>query len=191
MKVIVGLGNPGRIYQKSRHNVGISVVNSLAKKCGIKLTSEKSALYKYGRGKTGNIDFTVAYPTVFMNLSGRSAASLLSRLKVKPQDLLVVCDDLDLALGKVRIRPRGSSGGHKGLKSIIECLGSEGFARLRVGIGRPVLKHDVADFVLSGFNLHERGLIIKAVQSAVLCCEAWISEGIDAAMEKFNRRVKQ
>lgn len=188
MKLIVGLGNPGRRYKNSRHNIGIRVVGSLARKYKIKLTPDKSLLYKEGRGKIGGIDFTLAYPLVFMNLSGRSVGALFKKYRVELEDLLIICDDLDLRLGKIRIRPRGSSGGHKGIKSIIDYLKSDAFPRLRIGIGRPSFKKDITDFVLSEFRREENDLMRQALHSAIECCKVWFTKGIKEAMNQFNVR---
>lgn len=188
MKLIVGLGNPGILYKNSRHNIGICVVRDLAKRYNIKLKSDKSGLYREGHGKIKGMDFLLAYPLVFMNLSGESIAHLIKKYRIQLEDLLVVCDDLDLELGKIRIRPFGSSAGHKGVKSIIEHLKSEAFPRLRIGIGRPTSKPKVKDFVLSQFKTKETDLITEAINRAVECCRVWLTGGIKDSMNQFNRK---
>lgn len=188
MKLIVGLGNPGRRYKNCRHNIGIRTISGLAREYKIKLRSDKYALYKEGRGKIAGRDFLLAYPLAFMNLSGESVHRLVKKYKIPLADLLVVCDDLDLEIGNIRIRPHGSSGGHKGIKSIIEHLKSETFARLRIGIGRPTSKIDIKDFVLSKFNLEETELIVQALHRAIQCSKVWLSQGIKEAMNQFNRK---
>jgi PTH1 family peptidyl-tRNA hydrolase len=188
MKLIVGLGNPGIVYRSNRHNIGMRIAGTLAKEHRIRLSRDKSVLYKEGRGKIGGINVVVAHPLVFMNLSGQSVRALVIKYRVRLEDLLVVCDDLDLNAGSIRIRPAGSHAGHKGLKSIIEHLGSDSFPRLRVGIGRPAAKKDVSDFVLSGFTAQQRGLMREAAQRAGECLRVWLREGIKQAMNQFNRK---
>ena len=191
MKLIVGLGNPGRLYKNSRHNIGICVVSSLARKYKIKLTSDNSLLFKHGRGKIEGIDFVLAHPLVFMNLSGKSVASLIKKYRIPLENLLVICDDLDLGLGKMRIRPNGSSAGHKGIKSIIEYLKSDSFPRLRIGIGRPSRKRDITDFVLSRFKPQETDLIGQTIEKSIQCAQVWLVKGIKQAMTMFNRKRQE
>jgi PTH1 family peptidyl-tRNA hydrolase len=178
MKLIVGLGNPGLLYKNSRHNIGIQVVKGLAKEYNIKLARDKSVLCKQGHGIKDGIDFLLAHPLLFMNLSGESVNALVKKYKIKLEDLLVICDDLDLGLGKIRIRPRGSSAGHKGVKSIIEHLRSDSFPRLRIGIGRPAQKKDIKGFVLSKFKKEEVDLINEAIRRAIRCSQLWLRHGI-------------
>ena len=186
VKLIVGLGNPGRLYKNCRHNIGMRVVGNLAKKYKIKLKRDKSALYKEGRGRIDETDFILAYPLVYMNLSGESIYSLFKKHRIRLENLLVIYDDLDLDLGNIRIRSRGSSAGHKGIRSIIEYLKSDSFARLRLGIGRPHSKIDIKDFVLSEFKPEESDLIAEAIQKAIRCCNVWLLKGINKAMNQFN-----
>jgi len=188
MKLIVGLGNPGLLYKNSRHNIGIRVVNGLAKEYKIKFRRDKSALYKEGRGRREGREFILSYPLVFMNLSGGSLASLIKKYKIQLEDLLVVCDDLDLGLGEIRIRPSGSSAGHRGIKSIIEHLKSDSFPRLRVGIGRPASKTEIKDFVLSKFKAKEAEAVSEALEEAIQCCKIWLIRGIKESMNQFNRK---
>ena len=189
-KLIVGLGNPGEIYRESRHNIGICVVGGLARQYKIKLSKDKSVLSKVGCARIKNKDFIIAYPVVFMNLSGESVSLLLEKYKVLKENLLVICDDLDLDIGRVRLRPKGSSGGHKGLNSIIEYLRTSDFPRLRIGIGRPLSKDRIKDrikgFVLSRFDKEDGALIKKALDRAIDCCRLWLSQGITQAMNRFN-----
>ena len=191
MKLIVGLGNLGMLYKHSRHNIGIEIVSCLAREYKIKLIREKNALYKAGSGKSGAIDFILAVPLSFMNLSGVSVAALVKKCRVPLDSLLVICDDLDLALGSIRIRPSGSSAGHKGIKSIIERLESEAFARLRVGVGRPRRKEEVRGFVLSGFRRSELALMKEAREEACACVATWLEAGTKEAMNQFNRKRKE
>ena len=136
MRLIVGLGNPGREYAHSRHNVGFWCLNRLARRHGIAFSS-RGRLAAVGEGRLAGRPVILAKPRTFVNLSGRAVSHLLQRYRLSPQQLLVVCDDLDLPLGRVRLRASGSHGGHRGMRSIIEAIGSQDFPRIRIGIGRP------------------------------------------------------
>nr|MBC7245444.1 aminoacyl-tRNA hydrolase [Chloroflexota bacterium] len=184
MKLIVGLGNPGPSYAKNRHNVGFQCVERFIRRHGL---THARAMFKalVTTGQVGNIRVVLARPLTFMNLSGQAVRPLLRWYHIALPDLLVVYDDLDLPLGKIRLRQRGSSGGHKGMRSIIEALGSEDFPRLRIGIGRPI-SGDPQDYVLSDFTPDESTLMEEAYERAIAAIELFISEGIVAAMNKFN-----
>jgi PTH1 family peptidyl-tRNA hydrolase len=186
IKLIVGLGNPSRLYRDTRHNIGKAIVEEMAKLYRIKLKKDKKLLSSLGKGKLEEVEFILAYPLVFMNLSGESVSALVNRFKIENQNLLVVCDDLDLGLGNLRIKPYGGDAGHKGLRSIIRSLETNGFSRLRVGIGRIEDKEKIKDFVLSKFNREEKSIIEEAKRRAIECCKVWLIEGIDSAMNKFN-----
>lgn len=189
MKLIIGLGNPGIAYRDSRHNIGFTVVKALAK-------AEKKPLKKENgipalSAKAANHNIILATPLVFMNLSGAAVAALIRKYIIDSHDVLVVCDDLDLELGRLKIKPSGSSGGHRGLKSIIAAIDCEDFPRLRIGIGRPPQHKNAADYVLSYFTRDERKEIEKAVQKAVACCQFWAREGTLKAMGKFNKNRRE
>lgn len=186
MKLIVGLGNPGMLYRNTRHNVGMRVINQLAKKHKIKLVRDRHTFSRQGKAKIEGIESIIAQPLVFMNLSGKTVAGLLTRFNISLADLLVIYDDLDLMVGKIRIRAEGGSAGHKGLKSIIDNLATKTFPRLRIGIGKTVPKHRIRDYVLSAFNREEELVIRKSLKQAVSCCETWIRQGIREAMNQFN-----
>ena len=186
MKLIVGLGNPGIFYRNTRHNIGIHVVNGLAKKHKIKLKRDKDTFSKRGKGKIKGRDLILAQPLVFMNLSGKSIARLVSKFNIPLDNFLVIHDDLDLALGIIRIRDSGGSAGHKGLKSVIDSIGTQDFPRLRIGIGKAVPKNKIKNYVLSPFSREEKNRLKKSVDEAVNCCETWIREGIIRAMNQFN-----
>ena len=191
-KLIVGLGNPGRVYTHSRHNIGFDVVRGLAKRHGISFKRGFLASSLCGRGSFDGQDVILAMPLTYMNLSGGAVARLAKKHLVRHEDLLVVCDDLDLETGRLRIRKSGSSGGHKGLTSIIQSLGTKDFARLRIGIGRPGHRGvEISDYVLSGFSRQERSLLEASIESALDCCETWITGGIDASMNLFNKKKEQ
>jgi PTH1 family peptidyl-tRNA hydrolase len=190
MRLIVGLGNPGRIYKYSRHNIGFLLIDRLTKRWGIKIKPDLTTRSCVGRGSIEDREVILAYPLCFMNLVGHSIKLLLMKYDLKPQeDMLIACDDLDLEWGKIRIRPRGSSGGHKGVESIIKALGGSDFARLRIGIGRPRHKKEVVDYVLNSWTRNEKKQLNGYLERAADCCETWIVGGINQAMNKFNPRA--
>ena len=186
----MGLGNPGLIYAGSRHNIGFAVLKSLAGslKTNFKRDSSVSALVC--RAKLLSQEIVLALPQTYMNLSGIAVKALLKKFKVNPENLLVVCDDLDLDLGRMKIRPQGSSAGQRGLESIIEHLGTQDFGRLRIGIGRPKNSQDAAKYVLSGFLRKEKGIIKQIEEDAVSCCLSWVENGIVQTMNTFNLRSR-
>ena len=198
-KLIAGLGNPGRVYTNSRHNIGFDVVRGLAKRHGIHFRRGFLASSLCGSGSFDSQDVILAMPLTYMNLSGGAVARLAKKHAVRHEDLLVVCDDLDLETGRLRIRKSGSSGGHKGLDSIIRALGTNDFARLRIGIGRPDGTSAnrraecglVANYVLSGFSRQERSLLEASIESALDCCETWVTDGIDTSMNLFNKKKEK
>jgi len=184
-KLVVGLGNPGKEYAGTRHNIGFDVVDRLAVKRECSLRGRSKFLAEIG--EAGGV--TLVKPRTFMNRSGMAVAAVVNWLKLTPQDALVVVDDADLPLGQLRLRLTGGSGGHNGLSSIIESLGSEEFARLRVGIGRrePV-GTDITDHVLGKFSAAERTAAREAAEQAVAAVECCLKEGLTAAMNQFNRK---
>ena len=190
MKLIVGLGNPGLIYAGSRHNIGFTVVKSLASSLKVVFKRDSSVSALVAKTNYGQQDVALALPQSFMNLSGIAVKALLKKFKVTPQDILVVCDDLDLELGRIKIRPHGSSGGQRGLDSIIEQLGTREFNRLRVGIDRPNNPADAAEYVLSGFLRKEKAIIETAKEDAVDCCLSWVENGMIKTMDSFNTRSR-
>ena len=191
MKLIVGLGNPGPAYLRTRHNVGFMAAERLAGLWKVPLKS-KSCEAVFGEGKFSGHAVTVALPQTFMNASGRSVRSLLERWKLKPAALLVLCDDVALPLGMIRLRGKGSPGGHLGLASIAEELGTSEFARLRIGV-RPAgeLEKNLTPFVLGRFEGPERESLEQALASVAEAGELWISRGLNAAMNRFNQKIKE
>lgn len=187
LKLIVGLGNPGLIYIGSRHNIGFLVLKSLTRSLKINFKRDNSASCLVARDKLVQQDVVFALPQTYMNLSGIAVAALLKKFKVDLKDLLVVCDDLDLELGQIKIRPQGSSGGQRGLQSIIERLGTQDFCRLRVGIGRPKSSQDAAKYVLSRFMRKESITVKQAEEDAVNCCRSWLEKGVVQTMNNFNK----
>ena len=186
MKLIVGLGNPGLIYSRSRHNIGFTVLKSLARYLKINFKRDSLVSSLVAKDKLLQQDVVLALPQTYMNLSGIAVAALLKKFKVDLKDLLVVCDDLDLELGKIKIRPQGSSGGQRGMESIIKHLGTQDFCRLRIGIGRPKSSQDAAKYVLSGFLRKEKTTVKQIEEDAVSCCMSWVENGIAQTMNIFN-----
>ncbi len=187
MKLIVGLGNPGAEYAGSRHNIGFDVAAALALEDHIPLKRDTYTCSICGSGEIGGHSVAIALPQTYMNLSGSAVRGFCGRHRVKPQDILVVCDDLDLEFGRIRIRPGGSSAGHRGLKSVIDAMGSSEVARLRIGISRPGNGEDPAEYVLSPFGILERKKLGAVIDRARECCRVWICEGIVASMNMFNK----
>jgi PTH1 family peptidyl-tRNA hydrolase len=193
MKLIVGLGNPGFLYARNRHNIGFMSVGQLARVHKIRF-DKKQGQARTGIGSIAGQRVVLARPQTFMNASGESVVALLRKLNVKPADLIVIHDDLDLPVGKIRLRFGGSSGGHKGIDSIIARTGTRDFYRVRVGIGRPEKGEDsgaeneqaVIDYVLSDFTSGEKNIIEKALPTASEAVAYLLSEGIEAAMNKYN-----
>ena len=188
--LIVGLGNPGREYSASRHNVGFRVVEALARAHGLAFSRRQGTRSFVAQGMAAGSPLVLAKPQTFMNLSGKAVGSLVRLLGVLPERLLVIYDDLDLPLGRVRLRPDGSSGGHKGMRSIIEALGTQAFPRLRVGIDRPPGSMDPAEYVLLPFAPQELSLVAEAIQTAADAVECWLSAGIVDAMGRYNQPAR-
>jgi len=187
MKLIIGLGNPDRRYRHTRHNVGWEVIDRVGRRLGIAVDQE-DGWATIGGGTVGRRRVLLAKPQTYVNLSGTAVADLRRRHRVKLEDLVVVVDDLDLPLGRLRLRPGGSHGGHNGLRSIVDALGSDAFSRLRVGIGRPPEGMDPAQFVLTPFTAEERATMDPALERAAEAIETVIREGLQAAMNRFNAR---
>ncbi len=185
MKLIVGLGNPGRAYAGTRHNVGFDVVDLLAERHRL---AWESAPAEAVLAKWREASALVVKPLTFMNLSGQAVGDLLRFYKIDLADLFVVVDDVNLELGRLRARPGGSAGGHNGLKSLIGLLGTEEFARLRVGVGRGDARRDLADHVLTKFDPQERADVVEAVGRAADAAELFVAEGIGPVMNRFNRK---
>lgn len=186
MKLIVGLGNPGFRYRNTRHNIGFLVVSSLAKKHGIKI---KKRLFKglIGEGRIDGKGISLFLPQTFMNCSGEPVALAANRISGL-SSLLVVYDDIDLSLGNIRFRFKGSGGGHNGLKSIIDSLNSEEFSRLRIGIRPEKKAADTVDFVLRPFSKEEKPILDRIIDEAISGVETWVSSGIEECMRRYNRR---
>ena len=191
MKLIVGLGNPGYLYARNRHNIGFMCVSYLAKKYKIEF-DRKQGHARTGIGNIGRYKVVVARPQTYMNASGEAVKGLFQRLSVTPADLVVIHDDLDLPVGKIRLRLGGSSGGHKGIDSIISHIGTQDFYRVRVGIGRPEAdkpnaKEDaVIGYVLADFSNEEQKIIDETIPNVTEAIVILLNKGITAAMNQFN-----
>lgn len=191
MKLIVGLGNPGRGYAKSRHNLGFMCLNHFAQTHSLRF-DKKQGQARIGSGEVGGSKVVVARPQTYMNQSGEAVSRLVRRFKISLDDLLVIHDDLDLPLAKIRIRPGGSAAGHKGVESIIAVLGSRDFARIRVGIGQPaagssgISETNVVTYVLSDFPPEERQTITQVLPSVSEAIHCFVTEGLTVAMNKYN-----
>jgi len=190
MRLIAGLGNPGRRYRNTRHNIGFTAVQALAKSYRSSFKREGALAALSARIKIAGESVILALPLTFMNLSGLAVGALLKKYRLHPQSLLVVCDDLDLELGRLKVKSSGSSGGHRGLESIIDILGSQSFSRLRLGIGRPPENVDPAEYVLTGFTKKEKETAREVIDNAARCCESWVSKGIIGTMNIFNKRSR-
>ena len=185
MKPIVGLGNPGAKYAGTRHNAGFSVIDELAERHKIKMDTNKHKAI-IGKGIINGEKVILSMPQTFMNLSGESVRSIMDFYKLTVDDLIVVYDDIDLDVGKLRIRERGSAGGHNGMKNIIQHVGSQDFVRVRVGVGHKPDKMDLADYVLSRFGRDELPMMRESCGRACDAVTVILADGAVAAMNNFN-----
>jgi peptidyl-tRNA hydrolase, PTH1 family len=195
MKVIIGLGNPGSQYRNNRHNVGFRCIDQLAEKYSIK-TKKILCQSDTGKGIIADQEVLLAKPHTFVNLSGNAANCLLNRSNSTIDDLVIIHDDMDLPLGRIRIRTGGKSGGHRGVKSIIERLGSEEFHRIRIGISRPHRTEsssryddEIIDYVLGDLSHEEEQLMQPVIENTCEAVEYILKEGIASAMNKYNRLI--
>ena len=187
MKLIVGLGNPGKEYAANRHNLGFRCINHLAKAHGIGV-DKRQCQAQAGTGRIAGVQVALAKPKTYMNLSGKSVRSLMDRFKAKREDIVIIHDDLDLPPGRIRFYANGGPGGHKGVESIIAALGSRDFVRIRVGVGRPPAGMDPVDFVLLDFSPTERPMIEEAIARVGEAVPFMLNEGLAAAMNKYNQK---
>jgi PTH1 family peptidyl-tRNA hydrolase len=188
---VVGLGNPGFKYEFTRHNIGFRIVDSLARDMGTEFKKVKSYYSLISRGTIDNHKVMLVKPQTFMNLSGRAVSKVVSYYKISLQDLLIVYDDLNLESGQVRIRKKGSAGGHKGIESIMQYLNSEDIPRLRIGISNPSVNFnfDCVSYVLSNFNNDEKDKIEEVIQLSTEAIKTIIEDGFEKAMRKYNRKL--
>lgn len=190
--MVVGLGNPGLQYEFSRHNIGFRIIDNLALNIKTEFKRVKSYDSLVSRGKLMNHKLILVKPQTYMNLSGKSVSKIVSYYRISFPDLLIVYDDLNLELGQIRIRKRGSAGGHKGVESIIQYLNSEDIPRLRIGIGKPSINSnfDYASYVLSNFNNNEKDKISEVIQLSTEAIKTVIEDGLEKAMRKYNRKLE-
>ena len=186
MKLVAGLGNPGRQYAGTRHNVGFEVIDELAKRHRVSFEAAPADALMGKWRRDGEIVLLVK-PLTFMNLSGVAAGQLMRYFKIDVPDLLVICDDVNLPLGRLRVRAAGSDGGHNGLRSMADELGTMDYSRLRIGVGRGDERRDLADHVLAGFAPEEQPGVNDAVTRAADAVECWVLDGLAKTMNVFNR----
>lgn len=184
MYIIVGLGNPGKKYENTRHNIGFITLDQIAEKNNIKINKIKHKAL-LGEGTIGNEKVLLVKPQTFMNLSGNSIKEIVDYYKESLDKLIVIYDDIDVEVGKIRIRKKGSAGTHNGMRSIIYNLVSDDFPRIRIGIGKDPAR-ELSNYVLDSFHKEEKDAMEKAVEAAVAAVETWLTEGIDKAMNEYN-----
>lgn len=185
MKIIIGLGNPTREYEGTRHNVGFSAIYNISDVYGIRVDTKKHKAL-IGKGIIEGEKVILAMPQTYMNLSGASVRELVDYYKAAMEDIIVIYDDVSLDVGRLRIRTKGSAGGHNGIKSIISSLGTDVFTRIKIGVGEKPPRMDLADYVLGRFNKEELPVIRDGVANAAKAAAAIIVDGAQAAMNKFN-----
>lgn len=184
MYVIVGLGNPGKKYDATRHNVGFETIDMLARRNNIEVKKLKHKAL-YGQGTIGNKKVMLVKPQTFMNLSGESLLDIVQFYKIDPKNLIVIYDDIDIEVGSIRIRKKGSSGSHNGMKSIIYMLQTDQFPRIRIGVGKPEYG-DLVNHVIGRFPKEEIPTILEAIERSSQAVEMMITDGIDLAMNRYN-----
>ncbi len=185
MKLIVGLGNPGKKYDNQRHNLGFMVIDRLAKSLSIDISDNKFKA-EYGKASLEGESVVLAKPMTYMNLSGHAVQGLASFYKIEFSEILIVCDDFNLDFGRIRIREKGSDGGHNGLKSVMACLGSQDFPRLRLGVGLPKGSGDISNYVLSQFGGQERKDLDPFIERSKDAILSIITDSIRSAMNQYN-----
>lgn len=185
MKLIVGLGNPGFRYRNTRHNIGFLVVKEISKRFHIPIKKKKFKAI-LGKGTVEDEKVILLLPQTYMNLSGEAVREVVKEEKIEPKDILVIYDDINLKFGLIRFREKGSPGGHKGLESAIEHVGSSEFPRLRIGVGKPHKIDDVVKFVLNPFDSEEKRFLKDIIDKAADCVVTWINIGPEHAMSRFN-----
>ncbi|KKM10935.1 peptidyl-tRNA hydrolase [Clostridiales bacterium PH28_bin88] len=186
MKMLVGLGNPGARYETTKHNVGMMVIDLLADELGIEVTRSRCRAL-VGEGRVGAQRVALVKPQTFMNLSGEAVGPLANWYKIPPEDIIVIHDDLDLDTGRLRLRARGGDGGHRGIRSIMDHLGTDRFVRVKIGVGRPPAGWDAADHVLAPFSDDEWSLVEQALARAAEAARALLETDVEAAMNRYNR----
>lgn len=189
MFIIVGLGNPTKEYDGTRHNVGFDVIDAMADKYNISVTERKSRAF-CGKGVIAGQKVILVKPQTYMNLSGESVRSLVDYFKIDVEsELLIIFDDVSLDVGQLRIRNKGSAGGHNGIKNIIQHLGTNVFRRIKVGVGEKPKDYDLADYVLGHFSKQEKEFMSESYKSAMEAVEMILQDEVDAAMNRYNKKV--
>ncbi|MGG0658045.1 aminoacyl-tRNA hydrolase [Rummeliibacillus pycnus] len=185
MKLIIGLGNPGRDYEHTHHNVGFDTIDLLAEKWGISLNQQKfNAIYGTAHRPEGKV--MLMKPLTYMNLSGEAVRPMMDYYDIDVEDIVVIYDDLDLEKGKLRLRQKGSAGGHNGIKSLIQHIGTQNYNRIRIGISRPPVGMKVPDYVLSRFSKEDQPVMQEAFGRAADACEYWLEKPFAEVMNRFN-----
>ncbi|WP_211652813.1 aminoacyl-tRNA hydrolase [Planococcus alpniumensis] len=185
MKMIIGLGNPGKPYEETRHNIGFHVIDRLASEWNAPLTQSKfKGMYSVVHRPEGKV--MLVKPLTYMNLSGECIGPLMDYYNVDMEDIVAIYDDLDLPAGQLRLRQKGSAGGHNGIKSLIQHLGTQQFNRMRIGISRPPAGMKVPDYVLAKFSAEEKPLMQEAVKKSADACNYWLSKPFNEVMNEYN-----
>ena len=187
--LIVGIGNPGDEYELTRHNFGFLVLDRLSRKHQLIFKMQRDGHGRLSHGKVDGKECYLLMPQTYVNESGRAVKAVLEQHPLSTQNMLVISDDLHLSFGQLRVRDKGRDGGHNGLRSIIEKLGTQNFGRLRLGIGAPRDKEQTVEYVLGRFTKSEEKQLDEILEKAVDCCEVWLKEGQQRAMEQFNQRA--
>ena len=189
MDLIAGLGNPGRYYANTRHNIGFMVVKALSRELGVSLTSRRF----HSRNTLVERDgkrLILLHPVTYMNLSGKSVKACADHYEIDKDNILIIHDDLDLPFGKIKLVKQGGAGGHRGIQSIIDYFGSKTFSRIKIGIGRPEYGEKIENFVLSPFYETQKELLKKVIIFSIHACRLYLSEGIDVTMNHINRQTE-
>lgn len=189
MNIIVGLGNPTREYEGTRHNIGFEVIKQIAEENHITLDTKKHKAI-CGKGYIGGEKVILVMPQTYMNLSGESVRELVDFYKVSEEEVIIIYDDISLDVGQLRIRAKGSAGGHNGIKSIISHLGTDVFPRIKVGVGDKPKGYDLADYVLGHFKKDELDAVKESIKKASMATSCIISSGINEAMNQYNKKEK-
>lgn len=187
MKLIIGLGNPGKQYEQTRHNIGFMVIDELSDRLGISINQEKCKGL-FGSGMVHGEKVYLLKPMTYMNLSGECIRGFMDYFKIPLEDVVIIYDDLDLTVGKLRLRQKGSAGGHNGIKSTIAHLGTQEFNRIRIGVDRPSQGRTVIDHVLGNFSKEEKPFAEKGIEIASEACEKWLSYPFLEVMNMFNQK---
>ena len=185
VRLVVGLGNPGNTYKRTRHNVGFMVLDQIAEDFSIALVKQKFDTV-FGRGSVDGVEVVLAKPMAFMNRSGPQVQKITRYYRILSEDMLVVHDDIDLAFGRIKIKEKGGDGGHKGVRSIIDAFGGGGFTRLRIGVGRPEVGISAADHVLGKFSLKEKKVLHRIITEARDAVGTILCKGAKEGMDRFN-----